>query len=1122
MLTRHVQRACWIAGAILAAFLFFVGGAAVRLMMGPISLGPFAGAIEDSINSSISGLVVRFDQAVLEWSRSEGKVNLIILGTRVSDLDGRIVAQAPKADIDFDAAALISGRLSLKRFSLIGVQLTGLRTKDGEFRLGFGAGQGTPDILENVRGILQNSEQGSGSLQSFAIRDARLAFSDEPTGLFIVSPNASFTLQEGGGRLNAVLEAAIELAGVPSRVRATAALRANGVPERGTLEVHGLSLPALADNSTFFAGLGAYRLISDLNTDFSMGETGRLVEIAFHASGAGTIDSAQPGSPFQIDKFELDGNYADEGKRLTLKSFSIGGKQVSGKAHADLTFVWGTDGLARISGDATAENVKIALPALFREPLTLASLRFTGAYDLSTGSLEWERASLRAGALSGDFSGKAVFAPPASPALKLSGTIGAIPVRDLLRYWPKSTGEGAFDWIEGNVLEGRFGPAKVEVDLPSGAMDEQLETDEGLTVSIPFEGATIRYMPEMSPITGARGQAVLLGKSFKATIAEGSVGPIALSAGDIVLDEIHRLDSSGVIDVHAEGQVPEILALIDEPPLNYPTRFGLDPKETSGKASLDLNFVVPMRRDVAREEIGISVAVKASSLSVPLDGRMRLENGDATFDIDGSSLAADGTGAVDGVPVKFNWTESFASEGDSTRIDVVAVLNERSRPILGLTQPDWVKGALPFTASLFGRRFHFTDVSVEADATGATAEFDAVNLIKRAGTPAAITAQVHFADGGAISVNNLAVVGEGLDVRGDLEIDETKRLTKISLSQVRAGTENDFSAGIAARNDGGLDVILRGAKLDGSRLFASARPAKAGAPPSPPQPSDTATGLSDPLSIDAKIDHVALRENFAFRDVAFEISYGANERIENFSLDATEPAGAKVTGKLVNGKGARELVIESGNAGNFVRGFTGFSSISGGTLTAKVSLPSELVPAHEPVRYGGTVDLSNFVVTNQPFMSRLFAAGSLDGPLRLLQGDGIAVTRFSAPFAIRGKQVTIRDGRFSGPAIGASFEGTLDRASEQVDVSGTLVPVYGLNSMLGVVPVLGDLLVSKQGEGIFGLTYAMRGDLNEPALAVNPLSVLTPGIFRRIFEFSVPKDIQAAPQNAAVPAPRLE
>ena len=68
--------------------------------------------------------------------------------------------------------------------------------------------------------------------------------------------------------------------------------------------------------------------------------------------------------------------------------------------------------------------------------------------------------------------------------------------------------------------------------------------------------------------------------------------------------------------------------------------------------------------------------------------------------------------------------------------------------------------------------------------------------------------------------------------------------------------------------------------------------------------------------------------------------------------------------------------------------------------------------------------------------------------------------------------------------------------------------------MLSDIPLLGNLLTSKPGEGIIGLTYAVRGDLDQPEISVNPLSLMTPGILRRIFEFGVPTPPrQPAPQT---------
>ncbi|MGZ5932454.1 MAG: hypothetical protein ACXWLW_09865, partial [Rhizomicrobium sp.] len=154
---------------------------------------------------------------------------------------------------------------------------------------------------------------------------------------------------------------------------------------------------------------------------------------------------------------------------------------------------------------------------------------------------------------------------------------------------------------------------------------------------------------------------------------------------------------------------------------------------------------------------------------------------------------------------------------------------------------------------------------------------------------------------------------------------------------------------------------------------------------------------------------------------------------------------------------------------------------------------------------------------NQPFLARLFSAGSLIGFVNLLQGQGIAIDELRIPFSSHNGVLAIQDARASGPAIGISAEGWLDRPKNQVAIKGTLVPLFGINSVLGFIPLLGDLLVSKPGEGIIGMTYTVAGDPDEPRVSVNPLSMVTPGILRRIFEGKMP-DAANAPSNAK-PAP---
>ncbi len=66
-----------------------------------------------------------------------------------------------------------------------------------------------------------------------------------------------------------------------------------------------------------------------------------------------------------------------------------------------------------------------------------------------------------------------------------------------------------------------------------------------------------------------------------------------------------------------------------------------------------------------------------------------------------------------------------------------------------------------------------------------------------------------------------------------------------------------------------------------------------------------------------------------------------------------------------------------------------------------------------------------------------------------------------------------------------------------MNLRGTLVPSYTLNSLLGNIPILGMLLTGGEGEGVFALTYRVRGSVESPTVSVNPLSVLAPGFLRR-------------------------
>lgn len=125
-------------------------------------------------------------------------------------------------------------------------------------------------------------------------------------------------------------------------------------------------------------------------------------------------------------------------------------------------------------------------------------------------------------------------------------------------------------------------------------------------------------------------------------------------------------------------------------------------------------------------------------------------------------------------------------------------------------------------------------------------------------------------------------------------------------------------------------------------------------------------------------------------------------------------------------------------------------------------------------------------------------------------GTRIAFSQLRAPFTVGGGKFRLRDAYMNGPQLGATMRGTVDFKSDTVELGGTYIPLYGLNSALGSIPILGKVFVGRKGEGVVGITFAIKGKLDNPTVLINPMSVMTPGIFRQLFEFT-----GSAPEGAA-------
>ena len=144
--------------------------------------------------------------------------------------------------------------------------------------------------------------------------------------------------------------------------------------------------------------------------------------------------------------------------------------------------------------------------------------------------------------------------------------------------------------------------------------------------------------------------------------------------------------------------------------------------------------------------------------------------------------------------------------------------------------------------------------------------------------------------------------------------------------------------------------------------------------------------------------------------------------------------------------------------------------------------------------------IDNFKVKEIPVLAKLLSLASLQGIADLLTGEGIRFTDFEMNFTNKDKLMTIKELYAIGPAISILIEGYIEE-NNLISLKGTLVPATTINRSIASIPLIGNLLVGKKvGEGVFGVSFKVKGPPKKLETTVNPIKTLTPRFITRTLE----------------------
>ena len=234
---------------------------------------------------------------------------------------------------------------------------------------------------------------------------------------------------------------------------------------------------------------------------------------------------------------------------------------------------------------------------------------------------------------------------------------------------------------------------------------------------------------------------------------------------------------------------------------------------------------------------------------------------------------------------------------------------------------------------------------------------------------------------------------------------------------------------------------------------------------------------------------------------------GAHRELRQVNAELLRTAGTWQTGRIdgrhLSGHpvslrfgeaGSPRLTFQSDDLGATLKLLDIADNVVGGHLT----IDGQLTETAGKRTLRAHVEGQNYTIARAPGMAKLLALPSLTGFASLLSGTGLPFSTLRGDFVYSGSQITIERMLAFGELLGITANGWIDIDRDRLELQGTVAPAYLINSILGNIPVIGQLL-GGGSQGLIAANYQLSGPMSDPAVAVNPLSALAPGILRQLF-----------------------
>ncbi len=1142
---RAVRRTFFIGGAVIGAVVIASGLLLWRLNSGPIELDlatPWlTAAIEENFGHSHS---VSVGGTQLERDET-GRPALRIRDIVVRDADGTIVASAPKAEVGLSASSLLSGRVRAESLNLVGAEMAVRIEADGKITVFAGGDRQRPIVtapaataapaipprpqpspnagitapapplpapstgpaaparsgFEDVAALLAWID-GLGvsgldgyELDELGLKNGNLTVDDRRSNKRwnFTSINLSLTRPKPGG---VILRINSENQQRPWQLSAAMA------PMSGGLRAVGIEARKVSSKDLQLAlRIGEDEVESDLllsasvRGEITLDGTPQFVEGQLLAEAGFIRDAEDPVTRLDIDRAEFGLNW-DAQRRALIVPFQIlsGGNRVTllakMEASRDQSGVWSFE-INR--GPVIDPFILTSSGQPDDEPLILNRASLRARIDLNKRRIDVEQGDIGRNDprpmhnVGLGFSGQLDYSG-AEPRLAFGIAGTKMSVTAFKRMWPTFIAANVRSWVEDHLSGGTVERILVAANapLPTFRASGPPLPDEGLSIDVETSGTSIRPVDTLPAIRDADLNIRVTGRTANVSLGRGTieVSPgrkLNVASGVFEVPDTAPKDPPARARFRVDGSMPAAAELLSMDALRDVSGVPIDPATSRGTLTAQVTLSLPLATELPKGAVNYTIAsditnfaaekmlfgqkVEAAALRVTANAQLYQVRGDVK---------------VNGVAAALDYRKVGGEAEGELRLQ--ATLDETARTRFGFDLGSGVTGSLPVKLSgRVGPAEKETRFNVDVDLGPAKIDNLLPGWVKPAGKSARAVFTM-YKDKNVTRFDDITIEGQGTLAKGSVEVDGAGEVLSANFPVFAISDGDKLTLKAERISDGALRVIMRGDTYDGRNFVKSSM---AGPPPD----QRAKRRLSD-LDIDVRIGAVAGHHGEALRSLELRLSRRAG-RIRSFNMNAKIGRDTPLIGDMRTrtSNGRQVLYFENNDAGAFFRFADVYPRIQGGKMWIAMDPPTQDLAPQEWL-----MNVRDFAVRGEPALERV-VAGAPGG-----QQTAIEFSQASVSFTRTAGRMVIRDGVVRGPLVGATIEGMIDYGRDEVHMRGTFVPLYGLNNMFGQIPIVGFFLGGGPNEGLLGITYEVTGPPGNPRVTPNPISAITPGALRKVFE----------------------